>query len=73
MFAVKLANVFLLFTVSKENTVNCLEGSSDIFGNGRTYSSDFGNLRKSSGIFESPRKSSSRIVVKWPKTSRMTY
>ena len=73
MFAVKLANVFLLFTFSKENTVNCLKGSSDIFGNGRTYSSDFGNLRKSSGIFESPRKSSSRIVVKWPKTSCMTY
>ena len=34
MFAVKLAN-FLIFTVS---AVKCLEGSSDIFGNGQTSS-----------------------------------
>ena len=47
-----------MFTVSKENTVKCLEGSSDIFGNGRTYSTVFGNLRQSSGIFGSLRKSS---------------
>ena len=49
MFAVKLAN-FLMFTVSEENTVKCLEGSSDIFGNGRTSSLVFRNLRQSSGI-----------------------
>ena len=35
VFAVKLAN-FLMFTVSEESTVKCLEGSLDIFGNGRT-------------------------------------
>ena len=55
MFAVDLANL-LMFTVSDENTVKCLEGSLDIFGNGRTSSLVFGNLPKS------------RIVVKWPKT-----
>ena len=37
MFVVKLAN-FLLFTVSEENTVKCLEDSLDIFSNGRTSS-----------------------------------
>ena len=50
MFAVKLAN-FLMFTVSEENTVKCLEGSSDIFGSGRTSSLVFGNLRQSSVAF----------------------
>ena len=43
MFAVKLVN-FLMFTVSEENVVKCLEGSSDIFGIGRTASLVFGNL-----------------------------
>ena len=43
MFAVKLAN-FLMFTVSEENFVKYLEGSSDIFGNGRTSSLVFENL-----------------------------
>ena len=56
MFAVKLAS-FLVFTVSEENTVKCLEGSTDIFGNGRTFSLVFGNLRQSSKIFGSLRKS----------------
>ena len=56
MFAVKLAN-FLMFTVSEESTVKCLEGSSDIFGNGRTLLLVFENLRQSSGIFGSLRKS----------------
>ena len=60
MFAVKLAN-FLMFTVSEENTVKCLEGSSDIFGNGRTPSLVFRNLRQSSGIVCSLRKSSEII------------
>ena len=60
MFAVKLAN-FLMFTVSEENTVKCLEGSSDIFGNSRTSSLVFGNLRQSSGIVGSLRKSSEII------------
>ena len=55
MFAVDLVNL-LIFTVSDENTVKCLEGPLDIFGNGRTSSLVFGNLLKS------------RIVVKWPKT-----
>ena len=53
MFAVKLAN-FLIFTVSE---VKCLEGSSDIFGNGRTSSLVVRNLRQSSGIVSSLRKS----------------
>lgn len=44
VFTVKLANI-LMFTVSKENTLKCLEGSSNIFGNGRTYSFVFGSLR----------------------------
>ena len=56
MFAVKLAN-FLIFAVSEESTVKCLEGSSDIFGNGRTSLLVFENLRQSSGIFGSLRKS----------------
>ena len=43
MFAVTLTN-FLKFTVSEENTVKCLEGSWDIFGNGRTSLLVFGNL-----------------------------
>ena len=47
-----------MFTVSEENTVKCLKGSSDIFGNGRTSSLVFGNLRQSSGVFGSLRKSS---------------
>ena len=56
MFSVKLANVFM-FAVSEENTVKCLEGSSDIFGDGRTSTLVFGNLRQSSGIVGSFRKS----------------
>ena len=56
MFAVQLAN-FLMFTVSEENTVQCLAGSSDIFGNGRTSWLVFGNVRQSSGTFGSLRKS----------------
>ena len=39
---------FLVFAVSEESTVECLEGSSDIFGNGRTFSLLFGSLRESS-------------------------
>ena len=31
VFAVQLAN-FLMFTVSEESTLKCLEGSSDTFG-----------------------------------------
>ena len=49
VFAVKLAN-FLMFTVSEENTVKCLKGSSDIFGNGRTSSLAFGNRQLPSEI-----------------------
>ena len=49
MFAVKLAN-FLMFTVSEENTVKCLKGSSDIFGNGRTSSLAFGDRQLPSEI-----------------------
>ena len=60
MFSVKLANV-VMFAVSEENTVKCLEGSSDIFGNGRTSTLVFGNLRQSSGIVGSFRKSSEII------------
>ena len=60
MFSVKLANVFM-FAVSEENTVKCVEGSSDIFGNGRTSTLVFGNLRQSSGIVGSFRKSSEII------------
>ena len=60
MIAVKLAN-FLMFTVSEDNTVKCLEGSSDIFGNGRTSSLVFRKLRQSSGIVGSLRKSSEII------------
>ena len=61
VYAVKLAN-FLMFTVSEENTVKCLEGSSDIFGNSRTSSLVFGNLRQSSGIVGSLWKSSDEII-----------
>ena len=32
-------------SVSRENTVKCLEGSSDIFGSLRNFSAIFGNLR----------------------------
>ena len=60
MFAVKLAS-FLMFPVCEENTVKCLEGSSDIFGCGRTSSLVFGNVRQSSGIVGSLRKSSEII------------
>ena len=60
MFSVKLANVFM-FAVSEENTVKCLEGSSDIFGNGRTSTLVFGNLRQSSGMVGSFWKSSEII------------
>ena len=56
MFAVKLAN-FLMFSVSEENSVKCLEDPSDIFGNGRTSSLVFGNLQQYSGIAGSLRKS----------------
>ena len=42
---------------SEESTVKCLEGSSDIFGNGRTSSLAFENLRESSEIFGSLQKS----------------
>ena len=60
MFAVKFAN-FLMFTVSEENTVKCLEGFTDIFGNGWTSSLVFGNLRQSLGIVGGRRKSSKLI------------
>ena len=40
MFAVKLVIFFLPFTVSEENTVKCLEGSSDILGDGLRKSSE---------------------------------
>ena len=46
-----------MFTVSEENTIKCLEGSSEIFGNGRTSLLVFRNLRQSLGIFGSLRKS----------------
>ena len=46
MFAVKLAKL-LMFAVSEESTVKCLEGSSDIFSNDRTSSLAFENLRQS--------------------------
>ena len=63
MFAVKLAN-FLMFTVSEEITVKCLEGSSNIFSNDRTSSLVFGNLRKSSGMVGNLRKSFELIRYK---------
>ena len=69
MFAVKLAN-FLMFTVSKEITVKCLECSSDIFGNGRTSSLVFGNLRKSSVMVDSLRKSFELIRNKREQENR---
>ena len=50
-----------MFTVSEENTVKCLEGSSNILGNGRTSSLVFRNLRQTSGIVGSLRKSSEVI------------
>ena len=56
MFAVKLAK-FSMFAVSEESTVKCLEGSSDIFSNGRTSSLVFENVRQSSGNFGSLRNS----------------
>ena len=43
-----------MFTISKENTVKYLEGSSDIFGNGQTtsfVSEIFDSLREPSEIF----------------------
>ena len=70
MFAVKLAN-FLMFTASEENTVKCLGGSLDIFGNDRTSSLVFGGLRGSSVSFGNLLKESG-IVVKWPKTPLYT-
>ena len=48
-------------SVSRENTVKCLEGSSDIFGSLRKFSAIFGNLRKSSEII-------GIVGIKWPKT-----
>ena len=57
MFAVKLVK-FLMFAVSE---VKCLEGFSDIFGNGQTSSLVLRNLRQSSGIVGSLRKSSELI------------
>ena len=50
-----------MFTVSEENTIKCLEGSSEIFGNGWTSLLVFRNLRQSLGIFGSLRKSSEII------------
>ena len=50
--------IVLMFAFSEKSTVKSLEGSSDIFGNGRTSSLVFGNLRWSSGIFGSLRKPS---------------
>ena len=50
-----------MFSVSEENNVRCLEGPSDIFGNGRTSSLVFGNLQQYSGIVDSRRKSSEII------------
>ena len=67
MFAVKLVN-FLMFAVSEESTVKCLEGSLDIFGNGRTSSLVFVKFRQSSEIFGNLRKSEIKVVLKWPKT-----
>ena len=54
--------VCLMFPVSEENTVKCLEGYSDIFGNSRTSSLVFGKLRQSSGILGSLWKSSDEII-----------
>ena len=54
--------VCLMFTVSEENTVKCLEGYSDIFGKSRTSSLVFGKLRQSSGIVGSLWKSSDEII-----------
>ena len=58
MFAVKLADLSM-FSVSGENTFTfkSLEGSSDIFGNGRIFSLVFGNLRQSSAIVRGLGKS----------------
>ena len=52
--------LFLLFS-KKIRIVNCLEGSSDIFGNGRSSVLVLGNLRQSSGIVGSLRRSSEII------------
>ena len=49
---------FLMFTDPEKNTVTCLEGSLNIFGNSRTSSLVFGNLWQRSGNFDSLRKSS---------------
>ena len=54
--------VCVMFTVSEENTVKCLEGYSDIFTNSRTSSLVFGNLRQSPGIVGSLWKSSDEII-----------
>lgn len=51
MLAAKLAN-FSIFTVSEENTVKCLEGSSDTVGNGRISSLVFGNLKKGQKLLD---------------------
>ena len=53
--------VWVGLSVSRENTVKCLEGSSDIFGSLRKSSGIFGNLRKSSVII-------GIVGIKWPKT-----
>ena len=45
----------------EENTVNCLVGSSDIFGIDRSSVLVLGNLRQSSGIVRSLRRSSEKI------------
>ena len=54
--------VCVMFTLSEENTVKCLEGYSDIFTNSRTSSLVFGNLRQSPGIVGSLWKSSDEII-----------
>ena len=54
--------ICVMFTVSEENTVKCLEGYSDIFTNSRTSSLVFGNLRQSPGIVGSLWKSSDEII-----------
>ena len=46
----------IMVAVSEESTVKCLEGSSDIFGNGWTSLLVFEKLRQSSGKFGSLRK-----------------
>ena len=62
-----------MFTVSEENTVNCLEGSLDIFGSVMVGPLRYilGNLRQSSGIVGSLQKFSeiTRSCRKMPETS----